>query len=96
MQVTRLLILLSVTGGFINAVQTTMFALAAHVYPTASRATGVGAALSVGRTGAIFSGYAGPWALEHRGTSSFFMLMTAAMVASSVALALVRRHVPRR
>ena len=88
------LTLLTLTGGFINAVQTTMFALAAHVYPTPIRATGVGTAVSIGRCGAILSGYAGPWALEYRGASSFFALMTAAMVATFVALGLMRRHVP--
>ena len=36
--------MLAFTGGLINAVQTTMFALAAHVYPTAMRSTGVGTA----------------------------------------------------
>ena len=50
----------------INAAQTTMFALAAHVYPTAMRATGVGTAVSIGRAGAVLSGYAGPWALGLR------------------------------
>ena len=70
-----------------------MFALAAHVYPTSMRATGVGAALSVGRTGAILSGYAGLWALELHGASSFFALMTVAMIVTFAALATVRRHV---
>jgi MFS transporter, AAHS family, 4-hydroxybenzoate transporter len=91
--VAMLLTLLAITGGFINAVQTTMFALAANVYPTAMRATGVGSALSVGRTGAILSGYAGPWALELHGASSFFSLMTAAMTVTFAALAMVTRHV---
>jgi len=91
--VPMLLTLLAITGGFINAVQTTMFALAAHVYPTSMRATGVGAALSVGRTGAILSGYAGLWALELHGASSFFALMTVAMIVTFAALATVRRHV---
>ena len=82
-RVTRLLVLLGVTGGFINAVQTTMFALAAHVYPTAIRATGVGAAVSVGRSGAILSGYAGPWALEYHGTRRSSCLMATAMASPS-------------
>ncbi len=88
-----LLTLLAITGGFLTAVQPTMFALAAHVYPTAMRATGVGTAVSVGRTGAILSGYAGPWALELHGASSFFALMTGAMTVTFAALATVRRHV---
>src|SRR5262249_23979877 len=45
------LAMLAWTGGLINAVQTTMYALAAHVYPTAVRATGVGTAVAVGRIG---------------------------------------------
>jgi MFS transporter, AAHS family, 4-hydroxybenzoate transporter len=89
-----ILAMLTLTGGFINAAQTTMFALAAHVYPTAMRATGVGTAVSIGRTGAIISGYAGPWALELAGSSSFFGLMTAAMASTFIGLALVRRHIP--
>ena len=88
-----LLVLLGGTGGFINAVQTTMYTLAAHVYPTAMRATGVGAAVAVGRLGAILSGYAGPWALES-GTGAFFLLMAAALATTFMALAAVRRHVP--
>ncbi|MEO7273817.1 MAG: MFS transporter, partial [Vicinamibacterales bacterium] len=82
------------TGGMINAAQTTMYALAAHVYPTAMRATGVGTAVSIGRAGAVLSGYAGPWALGYSGSSSFFGLMAAALCVTFVALALVQRHVP--
>lgn len=93
--VVPLLAMLTVTGGFINAVQTTMYALAANVYPTAMRATGVGTAVSVGRFGAILSGYAGPSALEYRGTASFFALMSAAMTVTFIALSIIRRHVPR-
>jgi AAHS family 4-hydroxybenzoate transporter-like MFS transporter len=94
-----LLVMLTLTGGLINAVQTTMYALATHVYPSEIRATGVGTAVAVGRAGAIVSGYAGAWALEFRGSVSYFLSMGAAMAACFVALALVRRHVaprPRR
>jgi AAHS family 4-hydroxybenzoate transporter-like MFS transporter len=90
-----ILVMLTLTGGLINAVQTTMYALAAHVYPSAVRATGVGAAASVGRTGAILSGYAGAWAIDYRGSTSYFLLIALAMCATFVSLALVGRHVPR-
>jgi AAHS family 4-hydroxybenzoate transporter-like MFS transporter len=93
--VVPVLVMLTWTGGMINAVQTTMYALAAHVYPTRIRATGVGTAVAVGRTGAILTGYAGPWALEYRGSTSFFALMAAAVFVTFIALALVGRHVPR-
>jgi MFS transporter, AAHS family, 4-hydroxybenzoate transporter len=95
-EVTPILIMLTLTGGLINAVQTTMFALAAHVYPTAVRASGVGTAVAFGRSGAILTGYAGPWALEYRGSESFFWLMGGALMVTAAALATVRRHVPRR
>jgi MFS transporter, AAHS family, 4-hydroxybenzoate transporter len=89
-----ILVLLTLTGGLINAVQTTMYALAAHVYPGAVRATGVGAAASVGRFGAILSGYLGAWAIDAGGSGMFFAAMAAAMVATVFSLALVKRHIP--
>jgi AAHS family 4-hydroxybenzoate transporter-like MFS transporter len=85
--------MLTLTGGLINAVQTTMYALAAHVYPTSFRATGVGTAVAVGRIGAVLSGYAGAWALEYRGSVSFFIVVATAMAVCFVSLAVVRRHV---
>jgi AAHS family 4-hydroxybenzoate transporter-like MFS transporter len=89
-----ILLMLTVTGGLINAVQVTMYALAAHVYPTAMRATGVGTAASVGRAGAILSGYAGAWAIDYGGSASYFTLIAAAMAITFVSLAFVQRHVP--
>ena len=88
--------LLTLLGGMINGVQTTMFALAAHVYPGPIRATGVGTVVSFGRVGAILSGYAGSWAIGYRGSASFFALIAVAMLATFVALAVVKRHVPNR
>ena len=78
-----IMIMLTITGGLINAIQTTMYALATNVYPSAMRATGVGAATAIGRAGAIISGYAGPWALALRGSTSYFALIAAAMVVCS-------------
>jgi MFS transporter, AAHS family, 4-hydroxybenzoate transporter len=89
-----ILVMLTLTGGLINAVQTTMYALAAHVYPSAVRATGVGTAAAIGRVGAILSGYAGAWAIDYRGGTSYFLLIAAAMCATFIALASVSRHVP--
>jgi AAHS family 4-hydroxybenzoate transporter-like MFS transporter len=94
--VAAIMILLTLTGGMINAVQTTMFALAAHVYPTAIRARGVGITVALGRAGAVLSGYAGPWALALAGSASFFGLMSGAVAVTFVALALVHRHIPAR
>jgi AAHS family 4-hydroxybenzoate transporter-like MFS transporter len=90
-----IIVMLAITGGFINAVQVAMYALSAHVYPTTVRATGIGTAVAVGRSGAIISGYAGPWALAYGGSASFFHLMAVSMLVTFVALAVTRRHIPR-
>ena len=87
---------LTLLGAMINGVQTTMYALAAHVYPGPVRTTGVGTAVAFGRIGAILSGYAGSWAIGYRGSASFFALIAAAMLATFVALAVVRKHVEAR
>ncbi len=90
----QIVVMLGITGGLINAVQTTMYALATHVYPTPVRATGVGTAVAVGRSGGVLSTYAGAWALE-AGSAAFFGLIGIAMALVFFCLALVRRHVPR-
>jgi AAHS family 4-hydroxybenzoate transporter-like MFS transporter len=88
------LAMLAWTGGLINAVQTTMYALAAHVYPTAVRATGVGTSVAFGRVGGVLSPSVGSWALESGGSARYFGLMGATMAMAFVALASIRRHIP--
>src|SRR5262245_52519527 len=88
------LAMLAWTGGLINAVQTTMYALAAHVYPTAVRATGVGTAVAFGRIGGVLSPSVGSWALESGGSARYFGLIGATMVGAFAALAAIRRHIP--
>jgi AAHS family 4-hydroxybenzoate transporter-like MFS transporter len=87
---------LAITGCLINAVQTTMYALAAHVYPTGIRATGVGTAVAIGRGGGVLSTYAGEWAIAAGGSATFFELVASAMAVVFGALALVARHIPAR
>src|SRR6266849_3179433 len=89
------LAMLAWTGGLINAVQTTMYALAAHIYPTGIRATGVGTAVAFGRIGGVVSPYAGAWALESGGPAQLFTLIAATMTVVFIALASVRNHIPR-
>jgi AAHS family 4-hydroxybenzoate transporter-like MFS transporter len=86
--------MLVVTGGMINGVQVTLYALSAHMYETSVRATGVGTATGVGRLGAIASPYVGNWALEFGGSSTFFGLIAAGMLASFASLSVIRRHIP--
>ncbi len=85
----------AVTGALLNAVQTTMYALAAHVYPTAIRGTGVGTTVAVGRVGNTLASYVGSWALTAGGSSMYFSTWAAAMTVVFISLAVVRRHIPR-
>jgi len=85
----------TLTGGLLNAVQTTMYALAAHVYPTTIRATGVGTAVAVGRIGNVVASYVGAFALDIGGPPAFFTTLAASMAVVFGSLALVRRHIAR-
>ena len=87
-----LILILGIEGAFINGVQTTLYALAAHVYPTTIRATGVGSASSVGRIGAIASSFGGAIALHAFGAIGFSLMLLIAMAATTVALLGIRRH----
>jgi MFS transporter, AAHS family, 4-hydroxybenzoate transporter len=90
-----IVVMLGFTGALINAIQTTLYALAAHVYPTAVRATGVGTAVAFGRVGGVLSTFAGAWALEIGGSAAFFGLMATSMAGVLLCLSIVRRHVPK-
>ncbi|WEK43969.1 MAG: MFS transporter [Candidatus Sphingomonas colombiensis] len=87
-----LILILGIEGAFINGVQTTLYALAANVYPTAIRATGVGSATSVGRIGAIASSFGGALALHALGATGLSLMLLVAMGATAIALLSVHRH----
>lgn len=85
---------LGVHGLFVNAVQSTMFALCAYVYPTPIRATGTASALAFGRVGAVLSSYLGAAVIAAGGSSGFLLLLGGAMLLVLAALASVRHHIP--
>ena len=84
------------TGGLLNAVQTTMYALAAHVFPTEIRSTGVGFAVAVGRIGNVLAATVANEAFNRGGNAGYFGSWGVLMGAVFIALALVSRHVPAR
>jgi MFS transporter, AAHS family, 4-hydroxybenzoate transporter len=93
---TRVLIaMFAVTGGLLNGIQITMYALAAHVYPTAIRGSGLGTAVGVGRIGNVAAPYVGAFALDAGGAPAFFRTWAVAMTIVLGSLALVRRHIAR-
>lgn len=83
-----------VTGGLLNAVQTTMYALAAHVYPTEIRSTGVGTAVAFGRIGNVLAVYVGGYALDTGGPPGYFTSWAVLMALVFISLAVVKRHIP--
>jgi len=86
---------LAVTGVFVAGLQPMLFAIAAHLYPDHTRATGVGAALAVGRLGAIASSAIGA-VLIGIGSLAYFAFIAALMAVVLGALIGLRRHVPSR
>ena len=90
-----LLMALGVHGFFVNAVQSSMFVLAAHVYTTKVRATGISSAYAVGRVGSVLIALAGA-RLVQGGQTVYFSFIALAMVGTLIGLALVRNHMPAR
>ena len=84
---------LGVHGLFITALQCALYALCAHVYPTAIRATGTAAALSFGRLGAILSSFVGAAMITGGGANAYLNLLGGSMVVSVLALIMVRDHI---
>jgi len=84
---------MAVTGFCIVGVQTMLFALASHAYPDHLRATGVGAALGVGRLGALASSAIGA-VLVGQGNLGFFGFLSGLMAVVSVFLLLLGPHIP--
>jgi AAHS family 4-hydroxybenzoate transporter-like MFS transporter len=83
-----------VHGLFVNAVQSTMYALCAFVYPTGVRATGTASALAFGRLGAILSAFVGATVITLGGAHGYLMMLGTVMVFALIALLLLRRHIP--
>ncbi len=78
---------------FVNAVQTNMFALAAHVYPTRVRASGIAFAGAVGRLGGLLSSVTGA-AIIQAGSATYLGVLAVSMVCTFVGLAVVGNHFP--
>jgi AAHS family 4-hydroxybenzoate transporter-like MFS transporter len=88
-----LMVCLGTSGLLANAVQTSMYALAAHVYPTSVRATGVAYAATIGRAGGLLSSLCGATIIQ-AGAKTYWYTMALAMVCAFAGLAWVRSHYP--
>lgn len=92
-EMSTVMVMFAVSGALLNAVQAPMYALAAHVFPTAIRSTGVGTTVAAGRLGNVAASYVGSWALTVGGPPLYFSTWTAAMTLVFVFLALIHRHI---
>jgi AAHS family 4-hydroxybenzoate transporter-like MFS transporter len=72
-----------------------MYALAAHAFPTEVRSTGVGFSVAVGRVGNTLAAPVANLAFTRGGNAGYFGSWGVLMAVVLLALALVRRHVPR-
>lgn len=84
---------LALNGLLANAVATSLYALAAHVYPTAIRSSGVAWGASLGRLGGIASSLAGATIIGW-GEAAYWFAFAAAMLVACGGLALINRHIP--
>ena len=90
---TLLIVCLGLNGLLANAVQASLYALAAYVYPTKVRATGVAYCATIGRTGGLLSSLFGA-AVIQAGASRYWQVMALSMVCAAAGLAWVRSHYP--
>lgn len=88
------LIGIGLAGFGITALQLGMYAVAAHLYPTECRSSGVGWALGVGRLGGILSSLVGGMLLATGGTCGFFFGVAAVVVVALIGTLALSRHVP--
>ncbi len=89
-----LIVGLGIHGFFVNAVQSTLYAVAAYVYPTAIRATGTAFALSFGRLGAVLSAVVGAAFISATGPGSYLDVLGFSMLGAALFLLLLRHHIP--
>jgi AAHS family 4-hydroxybenzoate transporter-like MFS transporter len=88
-----LLACLGLNGLLANAVQTSMYALAAHVYPTGVRSTGIAWSATIGRVGGLIASLFGA-VLIQAGRGPYWYASAIAMTLAFMALAGVRSHYP--
>jgi len=88
-----LLACLAINGLLAHAVQTSMYGLAAYVYPTSIRATGVAYAALLGRSGGLLTSLSGYYFIQ-AGTSAYWQAAAVSMVLAFLGLAWVRSHYP--
>lgn len=88
------MLLLPAAGVGVAGVVTTLYSLAAEIYPTAMRATGIGLADAIGRVGGIVSAFIGVYLLDRAGPSGVFFSILCLAVLTLAILLYFRQHEP--
>lgn len=90
-----LMVGIALAGFSITAIQVGMYAVAAHIYPTECRASGVGWALGIGRLGGIVSSFAGALLVASAAHESrFFFGIASVLSMTLLGILVLRRHIP--
>lgn len=89
-----MIVVLAAQGFFIAGIANGIYTLASHVYATSMRSTGIGAAATIGRAGAVASSFVGVIALDLGGAAGYFGLIAAGIVISLLSVLLIHNHVP--
>jgi len=84
---------IAVAGAAISAVQVGMYTLAAHVFPTECRTSGIGWVLGTGRVGGIASALGGGLLLTLSGPGGFFGCIAAVLLFTFASVLAVRRQI---
>jgi MFS transporter, AAHS family, 4-hydroxybenzoate transporter len=87
------MVCLGIDGLLANAVQVSLYALAAHIYPTSIRATGVAYAGTIGRAGGLLSSLFGATVIQG-GAGAYWNTLAISMIVAFAGLTLVRNHIP--
>ncbi|MGD2167153.1 MAG: MFS transporter [Gammaproteobacteria bacterium] len=91
---TTIMLTFGALGFSLAGMQNALYTLSAHLYATTARATGIGAALSVGRLGAVVSSFTGAWSIDLGGGATFFWVIAAGLGLAAIAGASVERPIP--
>lgn len=89
-----LYVILAIQSGLMATVQASTYSLAAYIYPSQIRATGMGISTGIGRIGAVVSSFTGAFAIDIGGGPGFFISISLAMLLAMICLSMVRRHIP--
>ena len=84
---------IGLNGLLANALQTSLYAVAAHVYPTAVRASGIAWAAAIGRAGGVVSSVFGASVIAS-GAAAYWGAIAFAMALAFVGVAVIAGHIP--